>query len=114
MTAPFQHINPHLLSEACGRLGFPPPYAHEQQIVYVRRLLLEGRSINTRQARFIGIHNLHSIAAELCRKGFPLHIEHKPAADPRTGESPPQRVDHLRMAEEQIAPKESAPTEAEA
>ncbi|MNH11356.1 hypothetical protein D3C79_708690 [compost metagenome] len=107
MASPFQHINPHLIPEACDRLSFPTPFPHEEQAAYVRRLLREGFTVNTRQARFIGIHNLHSIAAELRRKGFPFHIDHKPAMDPRTGELPPQPVDHLSMTKEQEAPNES-------
>lgn len=102
MASPFRHINPHLISEACDQLCFLTPLPHEEQAAYVKRLLREGFTVNTRQARFIGIHNLHSIAAELRRKGFPLHTDHKPAMDPRTGELPPQRVDWLSMTTEQL------------
>lgn len=102
MALPFQQTNPHLIPEACTQLGFPTPYGHEEQAAYVRRLLREGFSINTREARFVGIHNLHSIAAELRRKGFPFHTDHKPAMDPRTGELPPQPVDWLSLATEQL------------
>ncbi|WP_429108595.1 hypothetical protein [Aeromonas media] len=114
MASPFKRINPHLIPEACEELIFPEPYAREEQIAYVRRLLLGGYTINTRQARFIGIHNLHSIAAELRRKRLPFETDHKLAMDPRTGELPPQKVDHLYMTEEQRALEENAPTEAEA
>ena len=101
MALPF-NTNPHLIPEACIQVGFILPYEKEEQAAYVRRLLREGFTINTRQARFIGIHNLHSIAAELRRKGFPLLIDHMPAMDPRTGELPPQLVDWLSTTTGQL------------
>lgn len=107
-------MNPHLIGDACVSLGFPMPFKWEDQICYIRRLLLDGHSINTRQARFIGIGNLHSVVPVLRRKGFPIRVWHTQALDPRTGERPPQPVDHISLDIEQADPKDNAPTEAEA
>lgn len=103
MAAPFEQANPHLINEACEAIGFPPSKPTEEQLLYVRRLLISGFRINTRQARYIGIHNLHSIAATLRRRGLKFTTEHKPALDPRTGELPTQPVDWLYMTAEQLA-----------
>jgi hypothetical protein len=101
-------MNPHLISDACVSLGFPAPLKWEDQIRYIRRLLLDGHSINTRQARFIGIGNLHSVVSTLRHQGFPLRVWHTQALDPRTGERPPQPVDHLSLDIEQINQNDNA------
>ena len=109
-----QNTNPHLMRDRCEQIGLPEPHSGEEQIGYVRRLLMSGHSINTRQARFIGIHNLHSIAAEL-RRRLMFETEHRSVLEPLTGVMLRQPVDVLFMTPEQILlVKYYAPTEAEA
>ena len=56
--------------DKCVDLNLPEPKQNETQLFYVVRLLKKGETINTRQARFIGIGNLHSIASILHKKNY--------------------------------------------
>lgn len=107
-------MNPLLNAKNCFLLGLPEPRKQESQWEYIRQILLAGHSINTRQCRFIGIGNLHSVVSALRKWGLPLRIEHKPAIEPRSGESLPQPVDHVSTDFAELARIENASTKAEA
>lgn len=105
----------------CENLGLPTPCEYESQCNYVKRVLIEGHRINTREARYIGIYNLHSLLSKLKAKGFPVTIQRKAATDPRTQEKSPYRVDHASVNPTDLAEwkaarseKRDAPTEVEA
>ncbi|WP_105171231.1 hypothetical protein [Pseudoalteromonas sp. T1lg24] len=94
--------NPHIIEPRCRELGFPAPYNIEKQWCYVKRLMLCGNSINTRQARYIGIHNLHSIVSKLKKKQCKFMLEHKKCFCPQTKTTPNQLVDFVYMTSEQV------------
>lgn len=105
----------------CENLGLPTPREYESQYNYIKRLLIEGCNLNTREARYIGIHNLHSLISKLKAQGFPVSVQLKAAIDPRTQEKSPYRVDHVWANDEDVKEwkaklnkKGKAPTEAEA
>lgn len=107
-------MNPLLNARNCILLGLPEPRKQETQREYIKRILLTGHSINTRQCRFIGIGNLHSVVSALRKRHFPLRVEHKPAIEPRSGEILPQPVDHVSADFAELARIENASTKAEA
>lgn len=107
-------MNPLLNAKNCFLLGLPEPCKQETQREYIRRILLAGHSINTRQCRFIGIGNLHSVVSALRKRRFPLRVEHKPAIEPPSGELLPQLVDHVSADFAEVARIENAPSEPEA
>ena len=84
------------------QLSLPEPKQGETQTYYIKRLLLNGYRINTRQCQFIGILNLHSRVSALKKARFPLTIEHKQVVDPATGKTPPYAVDVVYMTADQI------------
>lgn len=90
-------------NDKCLELGLPIASSFDNQITYVLKAISAGEKLNTRKARFIGIHNLHSIASTLHRKGYIFTLEHGRVECPFTGESPPQHVDILSMTTEQIS-----------
>jgi len=92
-----------ILKEPCKVLGLPEPKSYETQAAYVRRIMLGGFRLDTRVARSIGIGNLHSVIAQLRKKGFPLVVEHSAAYCPVTGDIPPYKVDVIHMSRLQIA-----------
>ncbi|AVQ86861.1 hypothetical protein C7R88_05745 [Plesiomonas shigelloides] len=107
--------------DCCEKLGFPKPRPYESQLRYIRRVLISGYSLNTREAREIGIGNLHSQESNLRRKGFPLSKCCKPAPDPETKEMLSGDVVHIWVNPEDLeawkaalAEKRNAPTEVEA
>lgn len=89
--------------DKCLELGLPIPESYENQLTYVLKLISQGHKLNTRIARFIGIHNLHSIAPILHKKGYQFTLEHGRVKCPFTGEVPPYPVDILSMTPEQVA-----------
>lgn len=89
--------------DKCFELGLPEPKSFHNQQTYVLLLISEGHHINTRAARYIGIHNLHSIASTLKRKGYDYTHKHGTVKCPFTGVVPPYAVDILSMTPEQIA-----------
>lgn len=107
-------MNPLLNAKNCILLGLPEPRKQETQREYIRRILLAGYSINTRQCRFIGIGNLHSVVSALRKRRFPLRVEHKPAIEPLSGERLPQLVDHVSADFAGVVSIENAPSEPEA
>jgi hypothetical protein len=103
-----------IYQDECLELGFPVPHVGERQIDYIKRLLTSGRSINTRQALYIGIANLHSRVSALKKQRFPYAIKHAVVHCPKTKQTPKQPVDVIWMTEEQIKEyweaKENAPS----
>ncbi|MGF1740619.1 hypothetical protein L4C34_05995 [Vibrio profundum] len=92
-----------MYKEKCIELGYPEPRASETQVNYVVRIMLSGLKLHTRNARHIGIGNLHSIAAGLSRKKVEFSLSHVKAKCPETGEVPYHKVDQIWMTQEQRA-----------
>ena len=90
-------------NDKCLELGLPIASSFDTQITYVIKVISTGVKLNTRKARFIGIHNLHSIASTLQKKGYKFTLEHGRVKCPFTGEFPHQYVDILSMTTEQIS-----------
>ncbi|WP_261816195.1 hypothetical protein [Vibrio gallicus] len=90
-----------LIRSECEKLGFPAPLETERQQEYLVRLMLEGIALNTRQARVIGIGNLHSLVSTIKKQGIWHSIEHKKAMCPKTRIVPPFLVVHVFMTMEQ-------------
>jgi hypothetical protein len=88
--------------DKCFELGLPLPASFDNQLTYVLNVIVNGFKLNTRTARFIGIHNLHSIAPILYKKGYQFTLEHGRVKCPFTGKVPPYPVDILSMTPEQI------------
>ena len=89
--------------DKCLELGLPEPSSFDNQLTYVIRVLEAGIKLNTRMARYIGIHNLHSIAPILKKKGYDFILEHGRVRCPFTDKVPPFPVDVLSMTAEQLA-----------
>jgi hypothetical protein len=88
--------------DKCLELGLPEPKSYDNQLTYIKRLLLLGFSFNTRMARYCGIGNLHSLVAPLRRKGINFTKVKNLVNCPFTGKTPPYPVDILSMTPEQI------------
>lgn len=52
----------------CQEIGLPKPESFDTENSYVMKIILSGKSLNTRQARYIGIGNLHSVVSGLVNK----------------------------------------------
>jgi len=89
--------------DKCLELGLPEPKSYDNQLTYIKRLLLLGIIFNTRMARYCGIGNLHSLIAPLRKKGIDFIKVKDLAKCPFTGITPPYPVDILSMTPEQIA-----------
>jgi hypothetical protein len=89
--------------DKCLELGLPEPASLDNQQTYLLKVISTGYKIDTRIARFIGIHNLHSVAPMLHKKGYQFTLEHGRVKCPFTGKVPPYPVDILSMTPEQIA-----------
>jgi hypothetical protein len=89
--------------DKCLELGLPIPASYDNQLSYVLKVISLGHKLNTRLARFIGIHNLHSIAPILHKKGYQFTLDHGRVKCPFTGDVPSYPVDILSMTPEQIA-----------
>ena len=87
--------------EKCAELELAEPNKEETQIHYVARLTRQGGTINTRQARFIGIGNLHSIASALSKKNYKFTNLKKVVLCPFTKEIYPLPVIELSMTKAQ-------------
>lgn len=88
--------------DKCLELGLPIPASFDNQQTYVVKVIENGFKLDTRKARYIGIHNLHSIAPMLYKKGYQFTLEHGRTKCPFTGKTPPFPVDILSMTPEQI------------
>lgn len=88
-------------SDKCKELGFPAPLSSETQRGYVLRVIAKGHTLNTRVCRYIGIHNLHSIASSLANKRVVFTLRHGRAYCPFTRETPSLPVDIISMTPEQ-------------
>jgi len=89
--------------DKCLELGLPEPKPYDNQLTYIKRVLLSKIHFNTRMARYCGIGNLHSLIIPLERKGIKFTLEHGRVECPFTGEIPPYPVDIISMTAEQIA-----------
>jgi hypothetical protein len=89
--------------DKCLELGLPEPQSYDNQLTYIKRLLLLGFSFNTRMARYCGIGNLHSLVSPLKKNGYQFNLDHGRVKCPFTGIVPPHPVDILSMSPEQIA-----------
>lgn len=97
-------------TDKCLELGLPEPASFDNQQTYVVRVMSLGIKLNTRMARFIGIHNLHSVASLLARKGYQFKLEHGRVYCPFTNKVPPFSVDILSMTSEQVVDYQKAKT----
>jgi len=88
--------------EKCLELGLPEPMSFDNQETYIVKIMVLGFTINTRMARFVGIHNLHSIAPKLYKKGYEFEHENMRVSCPFTGKTPNQTVIVLSMTTPQI------------
>lgn len=87
----------------CFLLSLPEPKSYESETSYVLRLLLEGLTLNTRQARFIGIGNLHSTASTLINKRrVDITKTYRRVIKPGLVVIPPKPVLVVSMTPEQI------------
>ncbi len=90
-----------MYTENIKALGWSDPLAFQNQTAYIRKLLLEGYVLNTRQARFAGIADFRTRIADLKRMGLPVTVQTKQAIDLFTGELNTHRVLHVWMTTEQ-------------
>ncbi len=96
--------------DKCLELGLPLPASYDNQLTYILKITSLGFKLNTRTARFIGIHNLHSIAPRLRKKGYLFTLDHGRVKCPFTGKVPPYPVDIISMTPAQIAHYKKAKT----
>ncbi|MGO1190118.1 hypothetical protein [Vibrio casei] len=88
--------------ENIKKLNLPERKKGDTHANYIKRVLLTGHKFNTREARHIGIGNLHSIKPVLNKQQFPFKDERKRVIDPATGEIPIHTVLVIYMTAEQI------------
>jgi hypothetical protein len=88
--------------DKCLELGLPEPKPYDNQLTYIKRLLLLGFNFNTRMARYCGIGNLHSLIVALRCKGIEFNSTKNQVKCPFTGKTPPLPVIVLAMTPEQI------------
>ncbi|ORT50713.1 hypothetical protein ST37_08320 [Vibrio sp. qd031] len=88
-----------IYKDECFELGLPEPKKGEHQTHYVTRVMMEGIRLDTRQARYIGIGNLHSLVSELNRKRVPFSLAHLKVPCPKTKQVPPNPVDVIWMTD---------------
>lgn len=87
--------------DKCAELGLPTPKGYDTQESYITRAIASGFILNTRICRFIGIHNLHSLASIMAKKGLWFSLTHERVLCPFTGEVPPHPVDIIYMTRDQ-------------
>ena len=86
----------------CLELGLPTPYSFETNASYTYRLMVEGYQINTRQALYIKLNNLHSIKSSLLnKKGIQFESKLACAYCPDLDCVPKEPVIHMFMTQEQ-------------
>ena len=90
-----------ILSDKCLELGLPEPSEAEEQLHFVRRVIAEGNSLNTRMCRHIGIYNLHSIVPKLFKQGVNFEWVNSPVYCPLLKITPPEPVIVIYMTMEQ-------------
>ncbi|MBK8187487.1 MAG: hypothetical protein IPK77_09760 [Cellvibrio sp.] len=88
-------------ADKCAELNLPTPKTYETQLLYILRLISEGFVLNTRICRFIGIHNLHSLASVLVKRGVNFTLCYERVYCPFIGDIPPYPVDVIYMTKEQ-------------
>jgi hypothetical protein len=90
-----------ILTNKCLELGLPEPKQNEEQLHFVKRVIAEGNSLNTRVCRYIGIHNLHSIVPKLFKLGIKFEWVNSPVYCPLLEITPPEPVIVIYMTMEQ-------------
>ena len=90
-----------ILADKCLELGLPNPHQCEEQLAFVKRIILEGDSLNTRVRRYIGIHNLHSIVPKLFKLGIAFEWVNIPVYCLLLKLTPPEPVIVIYMTMEQ-------------
>ena len=90
-----------LHKEKCLGLGLPEPQDHETQLAYVIKCIANGHNLDTRQCRYIGIHNLHSLVSLMAKRKVEFSLGHGRVLCPFTKEVPPYPVDIVYMTLEQ-------------
>ena len=90
-----------ILNKKCVELGLPEPKEHEEQLNYIKRVIAEGNSLNTRVCRYIGIHNLHSIVPKLFKLGIVFEWLNSPVYCPLLKVTPPEPVIVIYMTMKQ-------------
>lgn len=88
--------------DKCLELGLPLPSSFDNQLTYIIKVIAEGAKLNTRIARYIGIHNLHSLIPILIKRGLVFELEHGRVYCPFTQKTPPYPVDIIYMTMEQV------------
>lgn len=96
-----------IYKDKCLELGLPESQSYHNQANYVKYLLLQSLTFNTRKARFVGIHNLHTLISKLKRKGLPIETRHRAVWCPFTNTVPPQAVDVIAITPENLAEYQS-------
>lgn len=91
-----------IYKDKCLELGLPEPASFDNQITYVTKVITSGYRLNTRIARYIGIHNLHSLIPIIAKRGLIFVLEHGRVNCPFTKEIPPYPVDIVYMTTEQL------------
>jgi len=87
----------------CEGIGLPKPESFDTERTYVIKVMLAGKLINTRQDRYIGIGNLHSVVSSLVnRNRVSLTRVRGVVKDPATGQRPANTVLTVYMTPEQI------------
>lgn len=87
--------------DKCEELGLPLPKSYDTQPTYVLKAIAKGYEINTRIARYIGIHNLHSVVSKLSKDRHDFTIDKRCVTCPFTNQKPPFPVDVIYMNDAQ-------------
>jgi len=87
--------------EKCRDLGLPEPKRFDTQSSYLLRAMTNGHRPDTRICRYIGIHNLHSIASALLKKGYEFVRCRGRVPCPFTGKIPIEPVVIIYMTKQQ-------------
>lgn len=88
--------------DKCIELGLPKPKSFHTQKTYLIESVAAGYTYDTRISRYIGIHNLHSIASAILKKAPDLlTLKHGRVLCPFTGKRPSQHVDIIYMTPRQ-------------
>ena len=90
-----------ILADKCLELNLPEPHKTEEQLHYVKRVIAEGETLNTRMCRYIGIHNLHSIVPKLFKLNIQFEQVNSPVYCPLLKLTPPEPVIVIYMTMEQ-------------
>lgn len=85
----------------CIELGFPEPRTFDNQQSYIIYCISNDHTMNTRQARYIGIGNLHTQASNIKKKGHKITVDKVKARCIKTSIILPHPVDIVYMTGQQ-------------